>query len=212
MLCRIQSMHIPVRTRTLSRRLSVKDDLLSNVHLFYRLHLDGDWAAQLTEQDTITTNYFMISFICISNTAFKVLILLSINKWHNCQERLQTLILFFLSELVICMPHYCCYWLLVTMPSLGFSQYNPFIVWLWHRKLLSFFQQIHMMNLKERYATLIIDEIQLTSSLVYDTSRGPILERPTFPLADKSFPDDCFDTHGFLVFILGVFLVIGNRQ
>lgn len=58
------------------------------------------------------------------------------------------------------------------------------------------------MDPKERYATLMIDEIQLTPSLVYDSSSGTILGRPTIPLADESLPDDCLATHG-LVFMLG---------
>lgn len=48
----------------------------------------------------------------------------------------------------------------------------------------------------------MIDEIKLTPSLVYDSSSGTILGRPTIPLADESLPDDCLATHG-LVLMLG---------
>ncbi|KAG0427556.1 hypothetical protein HPB47_025390 [Ixodes persulcatus] len=57
---------------------------------------------------------------------------------------------------------------------------------------------ITMMNPKERYATLMIDEMQLTPSLVYDASSGTVLGRPTLALADGTVPHHCRATHGLV--------------
>lgn len=58
------------------------------------------------------------------------------------------------------------------------------------------------MKPEERHAALMIDEMQITSGLVYDHSCGAVLGAPTLPLADGSLPDDSLATHG-LVFMLG---------
>lgn len=58
------------------------------------------------------------------------------------------------------------------------------------------------MKLEERHAALMIDEMQITSGLVYNHSCGNVLGAPTLPLADGSLPDDSLATHG-LVFMLG---------
>ncbi|KAM7306314.1 hypothetical protein ISCGN_010045 [Ixodes scapularis] len=57
---------------------------------------------------------------------------------------------------------------------------------------------ISVMNPKEWYATLMIDEMQLTTSLVYDASSGTVLGRPTLALADGTVPYHCCATHGCL--------------
>lgn len=58
------------------------------------------------------------------------------------------------------------------------------------------------MDPKERHATLMIDEIQLTPGLAYDASSGTVFGAPTVPLADGTLPDGCLATHA-IVFMLG---------
>lgn len=58
------------------------------------------------------------------------------------------------------------------------------------------------MQSEERHAVLLLDEMQITSSLVYDNSCCDALCAPTLPLSDASLPDDCLATHD-LVFMLG---------
>ncbi|KAG0425452.1 hypothetical protein HPB47_027397 [Ixodes persulcatus] len=54
----------------------------------------------------------------------------------------------------------------------------------------------HQQQLLERYATLMIDEMQLTPSLVYDASSGTVLGRPTLALADGTIPHHCLTNMG----------------
>ncbi|KAH7958055.1 hypothetical protein HPB51_027960 [Rhipicephalus microplus] len=61
---------------------------------------------------------------------------------------------------------------------------------------------VNCMTEYERHACLMIDEMQITPSLVYDPSADAVLGRPTIPLADGSLPTDTLATHG-LVFMLG---------
>lgn len=58
------------------------------------------------------------------------------------------------------------------------------------------------MKPEERHAALMIDEMQITSGLVYDHSCGNVLGAPTLRLADGSLPVDSLAAHGF-VFMLG---------
>ncbi|KAH7964423.1 hypothetical protein HPB51_027339 [Rhipicephalus microplus] len=54
----------------------------------------------------------------------------------------------------------------------------------------------------ERHVCLMMNEMQITPSLIYDPSADAVLGRPTIPLADGSLPADTLATHG-LVFMLG---------
>ncbi|KAH8009812.1 hypothetical protein HPB51_019881 [Rhipicephalus microplus] len=56
--------------------------------------------------------------------------------------------------------------------------------------------KVSLMKPEERHAALMIDEMQITSGLVYDHSCGAVLGAPTLPLADGSPPDDSLATHG----------------
>lgn len=59
-----------------------------------------------------------------------------------------------------------------------------------------------MMSPDERHVSLMIDEIELSPSLVYDPSTGRILGKPTLLLADGSIPEKRLARHG-PVFMLG---------
>ncbi|XP_075741336.1 uncharacterized protein LOC142790264, partial [Rhipicephalus microplus] len=62
--------------------------------------------------------------------------------------------------------------------------------------------EVNCMTEYERHACLMMDEMQITPSLIYDPSADAVLGRPTIPLADGSLPADTLATHG-LVFMLG---------
>ncbi|XP_077523635.1 uncharacterized protein LOC144134642 [Amblyomma americanum] len=62
--------------------------------------------------------------------------------------------------------------------------------------------KVNLMKPEERHAILMVDEMQITSGLVYYHSCCEVLGAPTLPLSDSSLPDDCLATHA-LVFMLG---------
>lgn len=62
--------------------------------------------------------------------------------------------------------------------------------------------EVGQMDPKERHATFMIDEIQLTPGPSYDVSSGTVFGAPTIPLADGTLPDGCLATHA-VVFMLG---------
>ncbi|KAH8025455.1 hypothetical protein HPB51_008370 [Rhipicephalus microplus] len=62
--------------------------------------------------------------------------------------------------------------------------------------------KVNCMTEYERHAYFMMNEMQITPSLIYDPSADAVLGRPTIPLADGSLPADTLATHG-LVFMLG---------
>ncbi|XP_075560594.1 uncharacterized protein LOC142592801 isoform X2 [Dermacentor variabilis] len=58
------------------------------------------------------------------------------------------------------------------------------------------------LSLKERHAVLMLDEMQISKGLDFDSSTGTLLGKPTIPLTSNIIPESCYATHA-LVFMLG---------
>lgn len=59
------------------------------------------------------------------------------------------------------------------------------------------------LSLEERHAVLMLDEMQISKGLDFDSSTGTLLGKPTIPLTSNILiPESCYATHA-LVFMLG---------